>query len=296
VTNDGDEATAFAADTALVDAVRPSPNHGERRGRWATRGPDLLLLHYTGMPAGRGMGMAERAIRWLTDPRSEVSAHYVVDADGRITQLVPEARRAWHAGLSCWAGESDVNSASIGIEIAHPGHWWDLAAMPDRDPAAAPEVHPGYGDFPEAQIAAVIALCRDIVGRHGIRPERVLAHSDVAPGRKRDPGEEFPWARLAAAGIGVVAEPAASVVSTGAAGRSLELGECSPPVAALQAMLAAWGYGIAVDGRYDAATRDVVEAFQRHHRPERVDGIADAGTVRTLVQLLARRDVDEVMA
>lgn len=293
MTKDGSETDGFAADAASVAAVCPSPNHGERCGRWATSGPDLLLLHYTGMPAGRGMRMAERAIRWLTNPVSEVSAHYVVGEDGRVTQLVPEARRAWHAGRSSWAGEEDVNSASIGIEIAHPGHWWDLAGLPDRDPEAVSEVHPGYGDFPEAQVAAVIALCRDILARHAIPAERVLAHSDVAPGRKRDPGEGFPWARLAAAGVGVVVEPA---VLSAAAGRSMQLGECSPPVAALQAMLASWGYGIAVDGHFDAATRDVVEAFQRHWRPERVDGIADAGTVRALVQLLARRDVGEVMA
>ena len=283
----------FAADAASVAEVRPSPNHGERRGRWAQSGPDLLLLHYTGMPAGRGLSMAERAIRWLTNPASEVSAHYVVAEDGRVTQLVPEARRAWHAGRSSWAGESDVNSASIGIEIAHPGHWWDLSALPDRAPGAEVEVHPGYGDFPEAQIAAVIALACDILARRRIPPDRVLAHSDVAPGRKRDPGEKFPWDRLAAAGVGVARDPLAG----GAAhGRALSIGECSPPVAALQAMLASWGYGIAVDGRYDDATRDVVEAFQRHFRPERVDGVADAATVRILARLIGRRDVGEVLA
>ena len=284
----------FPADAACVADVRPSPNHGERRGRWATSGPDLLLLHYTGMPAGRGLSMAERAIRWLTDPASEVSAHYVVAEDGRVTQLVPEARRAWHAGRSSWAGESDVNSASIGIEIAHPGHWWDLAGLPDRDPESAVEVHPGYGDFPDAQIAAVIALARDILARHRIPSDRVLAHSDVAPGRKRDPGERFPWDRLAAAGVGTAGDPAPG--ETLFPGRALSIGECSPPVAALQAMLASWGYGIAVDGRFDAATHDVVEAFQRHFRPERVDGVADAATVRTLARLIARRDVGEVMA
>lgn len=284
----------FAADGGPTDAVRPSPNHGERRGRWAEQGPDLLLLHYTGMPAGRGLTSAERAIRWLTTPIAEVSAHYVVAEDGTITQLVPEARRAWHAGRSSWAGEEDVNSASIGIEIAHPGHWWDLAATPDRDPADRPEVHPGYGDFTEAQIVAVIALCRDILGRHAIPADRVLAHSDVAPGRKRDPGEKFPWGRLAAAGVGLWVEP--TPIGPLDFGRALRPGERSPPVAALQAMLANYGWGIAVDGVYDDATRDVVEAFQRHFRPALVDGIADASTISTLRRLNERRLATEVVA
>ncbi len=283
----------FTPDAACVTAVRPSPNHGERRGRWAESGPDLLLLHYTGMPAGRGMSMAERAIRWLTNPVSEVSAHYVVGEDGGITQLVPESRRAWHAGRSSWAGEEDVNSASIGIEIAHPGHWWDLSGLPDRDPAEPVQTHPGYGDFPDRQIAAVIALARDILARHRIPADRVLAHSDVAPGRKRDPGEKFPWKRLAEAGIGLWVRP---VPIEEASGRALALGEHSPPVAALQALLASRGYGSAVTGEFDAATRDVVEAFQRHHRPARVDGVADASTMATLRNLLDRRAVEEVIA
>lgn len=283
----------FAADTAVVEAVRPSPNFGARRGRWAETGPDLLLLHYTGMPAGRGVSAAERAIRWLTTPVSQVSAHYVVAEDGAVTQLVAESARAWHAGRSSWAGEEDVNSASIGIEIAHPGHWWDLAAVPDRDAEAMPEIHPGYGDFAEAQIAAVIVLSRDILARHAIPADRVLAHSDVAPGRKRDPGEKFPWDRLAAAGVGLWVEPAP--IGSGA-GRTLAPGECSPPVAALQAMLASHGWGIAVTGLYDAATRDVVEAFQRHFRPALVDGIADPSTLATLRRLLDRAVAGEVVA
>jgi len=285
-----DQTPGLAPDSPLVAEVRPSPNFGDRRGRWADGRPDLLLLHYTGMPAGRGMSAAERAIRWLASPASEVSAHYVVDVDGRITQLVAENRRAWHAGRSSWAGESDVNSASIGIEIAHPGHWWDLAAMPDRDPEAPVEVHPGYDDFAEAQIAAVIALSRDIVARHGIPAHRVLAHSDVAPGRKRDPGEKFPWDVLARAGVGVVVEPEPISVDA----RVFSAGEVSPPVAALQAMLADWGYGLAVDGRYGPETVAVVEAFQRHFRREKVDGIADRSTLATLRRLLATRGGEAV--
>lgn len=285
------DAPLFEPDTPLVAEVRPSPNHGERRGRFAHEPPDVLLLHYTGMPDGQGMSGAERAIRWLTTPVSEVSAHYVVDEDGRITQLVPELRRAWHAGRGAWGEESDVNSASIGIEIVNPGHWWDMARSPDRDPARPVEAHPGYRPFPEAQIAAVIALSHDIVARNGIPADRVLAHSDTAPGRKRDPGELFPWERLAKAGVGLWVAPV-----EGGEGRDFRPGEASPPVAALQAMLRLYGYGLEVTGVYDAATTAVVEAFQRHFRPGRVDGIADAGTRATLRALLEERERREGVA
>ena len=161
--------TVFPAESCVVAEVRPSPNHGERRN--AMR-PDMILLHYTGMidPAV--------ALDRLCAAGSEVSAHYLVLEDGRVMQMVPEARRAWHAGASSWAGETDVNSCSIGIEIANPGHDF------------------GYPDFPKRQIAAVTALCRGIQTRNTIRPERVLAHSDVAPSRKQDPGEKFPWQTL----------------------------------------------------------------------------------------------------
>ena len=284
-------AIAFEPDTPLVDEVRPSPNHGERRGRFLHAPADILLLHYTGMPEGRGLTGAERAIRWLTMPVSEVSAHYVVAEDGRITQLVPEMRRAWHAGRGAWGDDADVNSASIGIEIVNPGHWWDMAAVPDRDPAAPVEVHPGYRPFPPTQIAAVIALARDIVARNGILADRVLAHSDIAPGRKRDPGELFPWDELAEAGVGLWVPPV-----TRAEGRTLAPGERSPPVAAVQAMLRLFGYGLEVSGDYDAATTAVVEAFQRHFRPVRVDGIADPGTMATLRALLEARERREAIA
>lgn len=146
-------------DSQLVDALHPSLNFGPRKDGAK---PDLLLLHYTGVAS------AAAAIAWLADPCSEVSCHYVVDVDGRITQMVAEAERAWHAGAGSWAGESDINSRSIGIEIQNLGH------------------EAGYPEFPADQIAAVIALCGDIAARHGIGPERVLAHSDVAPPRKID--------------------------------------------------------------------------------------------------------------
>lgn len=234
--------------------VKPSPNFGERSGG---RAPDMLILHYTGMPTADG------ALDWLTRAESEVSSHYFVFEDGRVVQLVPESTRAWHAGKSCWKGETDINSASIGIEIANPGH-----------PGGLP-------DFPPRQTAAVIELCRDIVDRNAIVPERVLAHSDVAPVRKIDPGERFPWATLAASGIGLWVEP-----SPVAGGRFFQQGDSGPPVEALQAMLVLFGYDVPVSSEYCARTRGVVEAFQRHYRQERVDGIADASTIDTLHRLL----------
>lgn len=233
----------------------PSPNHGERLS-----GPiDILLLHYTGMP-----GPAEAALRWLCDPASQVSSHYFVFEDGRVLSLVAEERRAWHAGASSWAGETDINSRSIGIEIANPGH-----------PGGLPP-------FPEPQITALIALCQGIVARHPIPPHRVLAHSDVAPGRKLDPGERFPWGRLAADGVGLWVDPAAIV-----AGPRLCEGDADASVSALQGLLALYGYGVEITGVFDARTRDVVAAFQRHFRPGRVDGVADHSTVETLRRLLA---------
>lgn len=234
--------------------VAPSPNFGARSNG---RSPDMIILHYTGMPT------AEGAFDWLRRPESEVSSHYFVFEDGRVAQLVPEASRAWHAGKSFWRGETDINSASVGIEIANPGH-----------PAGLP-------DFPPAQIDAVVRLCRDIVARHSIPAERVLAHSDVAPIRKIDPGEKFPWARLAAEGVGHWVEP-----SPIGGGRFFQQGDAGPPVEALQAMLALYGYDTPVSSEFCARTRGTVEAFQRHFRPARVDGIADASTIETLHRLL----------
>jgi N-acetylmuramoyl-L-alanine amidase len=243
-------------DSALVDEVRPSPNVEPRRNHLT---PSILLLHYTGLDS------MERAIYWLTCTESKVSCHYGVDVDGRITQMVAEEMRAWHAGDSVWAGEADINSASIGIEVQNPGH--EL----------------GYPDFPEAQVRAVERLCLDIIARNGIRPERVLAHSDVAPARKKDPGEKFPWERLARAGIGdwVRAEP------VDPADCGLDLGATGSEVVQVQAGLRRYGYGIEVTGELDARTRCVVAAFQRHFRPERVDGRIDRSTVATLQQLLS---------
>ena len=235
--------------------VQPSPNHGERR---EGRTPDCILLHYTGMSTGEG------ALARLCDPAAEVSSHYLVFEDGRVLQLVPEARRAWHAGASRWKDDADLNSCSIGIEIVNPGH----------DGALPP--------YPQAQIEAVAALCRDIAARHAIAPERILAHSDIAPGRKRDPGEHFPWEALHALGVGHWVPPAPI-----AGRRFLSPGEQGRPVEALQAMLALYGYPCPQTGLYDRETEAVVAAFQRRFRPDLVDGIADASTITTLRDLIA---------
>jgi N-acetylmuramoyl-L-alanine amidase len=245
---------AFKPDSSLVTAVVASPNHGARVGGGR---PDMIVLHYTGMTH------AQAALDLLCAPDSKLSAHYLIHRDGRIVQLVPEARRAWHAGVAAWEGETDVNSRSIGIEIVNPGHSY------------------GYPDFSPAQIEAVTALCRDILARHPIRRERVVAHSDVAPSRKNDPGEKFPWARLHAAGVGHWVEPVAP-----AGRRGLALGDRGPAVAALKRALAACGYAVTPSDAFDAATRDVVLAFQRHFRPARPDGIADRSTIATLRRLL----------
>ncbi|MCB1472128.1 MAG: N-acetylmuramoyl-L-alanine amidase [Rhodobiaceae bacterium] len=234
--------------------MTPSPNHGERR-----EGPvDMLVLHYTGMES------AQAAHDWLCDPKSEVSSHYFVYENGDICQLVAEDRRAWHAGAAAWGGVSDINSRSIGIEIANPGHAYC------------------YPDFPAVQMEAVTALCADICARLAIAPRLVLAHSDVAPARKIDPGEKFDWALLARHGIGhwVVPAPARG-------GRFFQQGDSGQPVEALQAMLALYGYGVEVSGIYDTTTQQAVSAFQRHFRQEKVDGIADVSTIETLHRLLS---------
>jgi N-acetylmuramoyl-L-alanine amidase len=219
----------------------------------------MLLLHYTGLRS------CARAIEWLARPESLVSCHYVVDEGGRITQMVAEAERAWHAGPAQWRDAHDINSASIGVEIHNPGH--DL----------------GYPDFPAAQLAAVEALCRDILNRRAIPPERVLAHSDVAPARKKDPGEKFPWGRLAQAGIGHWVAPEPVCAADPCAPRNAS----GPVITQVQHRLSHYGYGLVVSGVCDAATEAVVAAFQRHFRPERVDGLIDRSTAATLERLVA---------
>lgn len=229
----------------------PSPNFDAR-----VRPPDMILLHYTGMPTG------EAALARLRDPDAKVSAHYVVEEDGRVFSLVPEERRAWHAGRSFWKGERDINGCSIGVEIVNPGHEF------------------GYRPFPDAQIAAVIELVAAIRGRWDVPDARIIGHADVAPDRKEDPGELFPWKRLAEAGHGLWVEPDA------APGPPLAEGEEGAGVFALQAGLTRLGYDAAPSGRYDAATAAIVRAFQRHWRQRLVDGVADGETRARLIALL----------
>jgi N-acetylmuramoyl-L-alanine amidase len=254
----------FTPDSSVVSDVVPSPNYGERAGG---RAPDMILLHYTGMPD------AEGALGRLCTAGTDVSAHYVVLEDGRIVQCVPEAKRAWHAGVSSWFGEEDINSCSIGIEIVNRGHDW------------------GYPDFPRRQIAAVTTLCRGIMLRRNILAHRVLGHSDVAPSRKQDPGEKFPWASLAGSGVGHWVFPAPIV-----AGDILKTGATGDDVRALQEALRRYGYGLEVSGKYDKPTAEVVTAFQRHFRPAKVDGIADRSTLTTLQALLAALPAETAVA
>jgi N-acetylmuramoyl-L-alanine amidase len=245
----------FLPDSRIGVRPHPSPNHNERKGKPI----DSIILHYTGMEN------ADAALDLLCDPVHEVSSHYLVGADGQAFQLVPEARRAWHAGRGSWAGETDMNARSIGIEMDNLGHRLK---------------HPRFED---AQIETVIALCKDIAVRHGISERRILGHSDVAVARKIDPGPAFPWDRLAAAGVGHWVSPA----PVGIEGHSLQPDDSGPEVVELQQSLADYGYGIAVTGIYDGDTYKVVEAFQRHFRPAHVHGIADPSTRDTLARLVA---------
>ena len=218
----------------------PSPNFDARPEGQAI---DILLLHYTGMVS------ATAALARLRDEAAKVSAHYCIDEDGTLYRLVPEDKRAWHAGVASWAGAGDINARSIGIELVNPGHEF------------------GYRAFPDAQLATLIDLAGGILARHPIPAHRVLGHSDVAPLRKEDPGELFDWARLAAAGIGLwpgTAEP-----------------RDPPDAAETRRQFAAFGYGY-LDG--DPAA--VITAFQRHFRPARLTGRVDDETAGRLVALL----------
>ena len=250
---------SFSPDSSVVERIEASPNFDERTG---LARPDMIVLHYTGMQ------FSQDAIMRLCDPAARVSSHYVVVENGAIVQLVPEVRRAWHAGISSWGGDTDINSRSIGIEICNPGHDF------------------GYPDYPARQIAAVITLCRSIMTRNIVRPENVVAHSDVAPSRKQDPGEKFPWKRLAQSGIGLWAEPVPVTE-----GPVLNFNDSGDKVTDLQKALAEYGFGIDINGSYDAATRDAVTAFQRHFRAAKVDGVCDVSTRETLRKVLVAREL-----
>ncbi len=245
----------FGPDTRLQCVVRASPNHGDRKGRAI----DAIVLHYTGMPTASG------ALDRLCDPKAEVSSHYLVDKAGVLFQLVPEARRAWHAGRSFWQGERDLNSVSIGIEIANAGH------------------DGGLPDFPDAQIDTVIALCRDILERRRIPRERVLAHSDIAPGRKVDPGPRFPWSRLSEAEVGIWPDG-----NEASGGLVLAAGAVGAPVARLREKLARYGFDLPEGSVYDAICATIVDAFHLRYRPDAPVGQADGQTLATLDRLLRK--------
>ena len=240
---------------AIID--HPSPNHGPRRAAI-----DMLILHYTGMASARA------ALDRLSDPQAKVSAHYLIDEDGTIYRLVADDRRAWHAGVSSWAGERDVNSRSIGIELVNPGHAF------------------GYRRFPEAQMAALESLGRDLVRRHHIPAAHVLGHSDIAPSRKQDPGELFDWARLARKGIGLWPERIDVPESDPEGDTVFERGARDPLIARAQRHLERFGYAVPQSGVLDPGTAAVVAAFQRHFRPARVDGRLDCETLARLDALL----------
>jgi N-acetylmuramoyl-L-alanine amidase len=249
----------------LVRVARPSPNFDERG-----RPIDALILHYTGMQTG------EIAIQRLCDPApragayafawekpedpearlGRASAHYVLEEDGRVVDLVDEGKRAWHAGAGIWRGEADLNSRSIGIEIVNGGHDF------------------GLPDYPEPQIAALMELVGDISRRNGLKRHQVIGHSDIAPARKSDPGEKFPWRRLGEAGLALWPQ------------NPVDAPACD--VSAVQRDLAEIGYGLAVSGIRDPDTVLVLKAFQRRFRPSRIDGVADDET-RSLIGDILRQ-------
>ena len=236
----------------------PSPNHDARPvlpGGGDTP-VDMLILHYTGMQSG------QEAIERLRSQTAQVSSHYVVEEDGTIFRLVPEERRAWHAGISHWRGHEKLNGRSIGIEIVNPGHDW------------------GFRDFPVLQLASVCDLCLEIFSRHPIPPRNVVGHSDVSPDRKQDPGEKFDWEGLSRNGVGLWPHDMPELGYGGATHGAVRDAASLRPV---RAALAAIGYKVATEGSLDPGLSTVLRAFQRHWRAEAVNGQADAGTLARLL-------------
>ena len=215
----------------IVD--QPSPNFDARDGQAV----DILLMHYTGMRS------AQEAIDRLRDPSAKVSAHYVIDEDGTVHRLVAEEKRAWHAGVSYWAGSREINRRSIGFEIVNPGHEY------------------GYRAFPKPQMEAVRDLAREVLARHPIPPQRVIGHSDVAPLRKEDPGELFDWRWLAGEGVGLWPVPL----------------NCAWSDAVFWSALANYGYDLTGPDGADPvkARRAALIAFERHFRPSHLEGHPD---------------------
>lgn len=240
----------ISAPSALV-TIRdlPSPNQDDRPAGVPI---DTLILHYTGMQT------AQAAIDRLRDPAAHVSSHYVVDEDGSVLRLVPEQRRAYHAGVSYWRGNTELNGRSIGIEIVNPGHEF------------------GYREFPVLQLASVCDLCLEILSRHPIPPRNIVAHSDVAPDRKEDPGEKFDWEGLARNGVGLWPEDVPDL-GTGDPVRD------ASRLRDVRRVLGEIGYRVAPEGPLDPALATVLRAFQRHWRPEAVNGQADSGTLARLL-------------
>jgi N-acetylmuramoyl-L-alanine amidase len=227
----------------------PSPNFDDRDPAIALR---YIVLHYTGMTSGAA------ALQRLCDPAAKVSAHYVVEEDGRVFHLVDESKRAWHAGVGCWHGVRDVNSASIGIELVNPGH------------------QNGYRAFPPQQIAATRTLMHDIIARHNLSPTlSPIAHSDIAPDRKEDPGELFPWQELADQGLGLWPSPMAD-----------DYGDATD--AEVQNLLRAIGYDCPETSAYDRPTRTALLAFQRHYEPKNMTGTPERETVARLRNLFKK--------
>lgn len=242
----------------------PSPNFDERSGR---RPVDMIVLHYTGMQS------AAAALERLSDPEAKVSAHYMIDEDGTIYRLVPEGKRAWHAGVSFWRGVRDVNARSIGIELVNPGHEF------------------GYREFPVVQIDALLVLLRDIATRHDVLPGNYVAHSDIAPSRKEDPGELFPWRRLHAAGFGRWWSEDFRVSANAPA---MHAGDRGGAVLELQVALDKIGYAIEGSGIYDQLTEAAVKAFQRHWRQNQVDGVSDPETTSLIHHISEQMTVRRV--
>lgn len=236
----------------------PSPNFNQRKTP-----VDMLVLHYTGMETGQA------ALDRMSNAEAQVSAHYMLWEDGRVVQLVGEDKRAWHAGVSGWQGGEDLNSRSIGIEIVNGGHDWPL---PDGSLPA----------YPEAQIEALITLCHGILSRWDIPQTNIVGHSDIAPLRKDDPGEHFPWKTLSEAGIGLYPETKPGEIETPLQTRALVKGDEGEAVTAVQRMLGQVGYILPETTTYDDATQATIRAFQRRWVQESVTGTVDLATLRTL--------------
>ena len=229
--------------------LRPSPNFGDRK-----LPVTMAVIHYTGMRT------ADAALDTLTSPASGVSSHYMIAEDGTVFALVDEGKRAWHAGAGEWRGITDVNSASVGYELVNPGSEF------------------GYTPFPEPQIAALVSLLRGAFARYAIRPANVIGHSDLAPTRKDDPGELFPWPMLAALGF-AARVPVLDNVPRGTPNGFAAAPDPGWTDAGATLALGRYGYGV-------ADTKAALVAFQRHFRPSRVDGVWDAQSRAALLALL----------